>query len=66
MSGRRDVGSSRYVEVGGADAGLKLIADGWAIAHDSRDGYGRHPREDAYVAADLGSPDLGCCPDDEP
>ena len=57
----------RYIDVGDVDAGLQLIADGWAIArYDSRDGYGRHPREDAYVAADLAAPDLGCYPDDEP
>ena len=57
----------RYVEVDGVDVGLALIEDGWAIArYDSRDGYGRHPREDAYVAADLAAPDLGCYPDDEP
>ena len=57
----------RYVDVAGEDSGLTLIEDGWAIArYDSRDGYGRHPREDAYVAADLAAPDLGCYPDDEP
>ncbi len=57
----------RYVDVGAVDAGLSLIDDGWAIArYDSRDGYGRHPREDAYVAADRAAPDLGCYPDDEP
>ena len=57
----------RYVDVGSVDAGLRLIEDGWAIArYDSRDGYGRHPREDLYVAADLAAPDLGCYPDDEP
>jgi micrococcal nuclease len=57
----------RYVDVGDVDAGLSLIEDGWAIArYDSRDGYGRHPREDEYVAADLASPDRGCYPDDEP
>jgi endonuclease YncB( thermonuclease family) len=57
----------RYVDLGAVDAGLSLIEDGWAIArYDSRDGYGRHPREDAYVAADAGSPDLGCYPDSEP
>lgn len=57
----------RYVDVGGTDAGLQLIADGWAIArYDSRDGYGRHRREQAYVEADLASADLGCYPDDEP
>jgi len=57
----------RYVDVGTIDAGLSLIQDGWAIArYDSRDGYGRHPREEVYVAADLAAPDLGCYPDDEP
>jgi micrococcal nuclease len=57
----------RYVDVGSADAGLSLIEDGWAIArYDSRDGYGAHPREDTYVAADAASVDLGCYPDDEP
>lgn len=57
----------RYVDVGTDDAGLSLIEDGWAIArYDSRDGYGAHPREERYVAADLASPDLGCYPDNEP
>lgn len=43
----------RYVDVGGTDAGLTLIERGLAIArYDSRDGYGRHDREGAYVAAD--------------
>jgi endonuclease YncB( thermonuclease family) len=43
----------RYVDVGGVDAGLSLIQQGLAIArYDSRDGYGRHDREAAYVAAD--------------
>lgn len=42
----------RYVEVGGVDVGLALIEKGLAVArYDSRDGYGRHPREAAYVAA---------------
>ncbi len=57
----------RYVDVGSQDAGLSLISDGWAIArYDSRDGYGRHSREDTYVSADMASEDLGCYPDDEP
>ena len=57
----------RYVDVGATDAGLTLIEDGWAIArYDSRDGYGGHPREAQYVAADEDTPDLGCYPDDEP
>ena len=35
------------------EAGLRLIEQGLAIArYDSRDGYGRHPREDRYVRAD--------------
>jgi micrococcal nuclease len=43
----------RYVDTGETDAGLHLIERGLAIArYDSRDGYGRHPREDAYIAAD--------------
>jgi endonuclease YncB( thermonuclease family) len=57
----------RYVDVAGTDAGLSLIEDGWAIArYDSRDGYGAHPREASYVAADQSAEDLGCYPDDEP
>jgi hypothetical protein len=47
----------RYVDVGGTDAGLTLIERGLAIArYDSRDGYGAHPREAAYVAADVATP----------
>tara|TARA_Y100000588_G_scaffold368372_1_gene436159 strand:- start:243 stop:1253 length:1011 start_codon:yes stop_codon:yes gene_type:complete len=43
----------RYLDVGSIDAGLKLIEAGFAIArYDSRDGYGRHIREDVYVATD--------------
>jgi micrococcal nuclease len=44
----------RYLDVGGTlDAGLSLIEQGLAIArYDSRDGYGRHPREDLYVRTD--------------
>lgn len=46
----------RYVDVGGVDAGLQLVRDGLAVArYDSRDGYGFHPREPQYVAADRGS-----------
>ncbi len=57
----------RYVDVGSVDAGLRLIEDGWAIArYDSRDGYGHHTREEAYVAADAASADLGCYPDSDP
>lgn len=51
----------RYVDVDGTDAGLRLIRLGLAIArYDSRDGYGRHPREDRYIAADRRSPDVTC------
>ncbi|HEY5423922.1 MAG TPA: thermonuclease family protein [Ilumatobacteraceae bacterium] len=43
----------RYVGVDGVDAGKAMIDAGLAIArYDSRDGYGRHIREDDYVAAD--------------
>ncbi len=49
----------RYLDVGTVDAGLELIRAGHAIArYDSRDGYGRHPREDVYVAADADSLDV--------
>lgn len=51
----------RYVDLAGTDAGLTLIKQGLAIArYDSRDGYGRHDREDAYVAADAASPNYVC------
>ena len=45
--------SLRYVDVNGVDAGRTLIGEGLAVArYDSRDGYGGHPREADYVAAD--------------
>lgn len=51
----------RYVDVAGRDAGLDLLRRGLAVArYDSRDGYGFHPREPRYVAADRGSTPL--CP----
>lgn len=51
----------RYVDIDGVDAGGVLIEQGLAIArYDSRDGFGHHPREGTYVAADEGSPDV--CP----
>lgn len=51
----------RYVDAGGVDVGLALIQQGLAIArYDSRDGYGAHPRERAYVAADEAAPAAGC------
>lgn len=56
----------RYVDVpvtdragrktGEIDAGLRLVRDGLAVArYDSRDGYGHHPRQERYVAADRAS-----------
>ena len=43
----------RYVDVGGTDAGLALVESGLAVSrYDSRDGYGTHDREEAYVLAD--------------
>jgi endonuclease YncB( thermonuclease family) len=46
----------RYVDVDGVDTGLALVRRGLAISrYDSRDGYGFHPREPQYVAADRGS-----------
>ncbi|HSE10773.1 MAG TPA: thermonuclease family protein [Nocardioidaceae bacterium] len=57
----------RYVLVGDKDAGLNQINRGLAIArYDSRDGYGYHPRENKYVAADLATPDLTCAPQPKP
>ena len=51
----------RYLDVDGADAGLRQIQAGLAVArYDSRDGYGAHPREASYVAADAASPNVPC------
>ncbi|GAA2158844.1 endonuclease YncB(thermonuclease family) [Humibacillus xanthopallidus] len=51
----------RYVDVNGVDAGLRQIKQGFAVArYDSRDGYGRHARETAYVRADAASPRAAC------
>lgn len=48
----------RYVEVEGQDAGLEVVRRGLAVArYDSRDGYGRHAREDRYVRTDAATPD---------
>ncbi len=53
----------RYVDTDGTDAGLTMINMGLAKArYDSRDGYGRHDREDSYVAADEISPNYTCPP----
>ncbi len=44
----------RYVDVDGVDLGMELLRRGLAVArYDSRDGYGRHDREAAYIAASL-------------
>ena len=56
----------RYVEVDVAgetvDVGLRMLESGLAAEiYDSRTGYARHDREDAYIAADEAAPDL--CPD---
>jgi endonuclease YncB( thermonuclease family) len=47
----------RYVDLpDGTDTGLSQIRAGLAIArYDSRDGYGHHPREEQYIAADTGA-----------
>ena len=51
----------RYVYVGADDVGYAQILAGYAIArYDSRDGYGPHPHEDAYVAADARAPNPAC------
>ena len=51
----------RYVDVDGTDSGLRLIKDGLSIAkYDSRDGYGFHPREPAYIKADQASKAYVC------
>jgi endonuclease YncB( thermonuclease family) len=42
----------RYINVDGRDVGLALLQDGLAVArYNSRDGYGRHPRETTYMNA---------------
>jgi endonuclease YncB( thermonuclease family) len=52
----------RYVEANGVDAGLMMIESGRAIArYDGRDGYGVHPRQDAYVEADDLTPSINIC-----
>lgn len=58
----------RYVDVDGTDAGKRLLESGLAVArYDSRDGYGRHTREDEFIAADEAAEDITCGdPDPEP
>lgn len=52
----------RYVDVGSTDVGLRMITSGRAIArYDGRDGYGHHPRQEQYVAADADSPSANTC-----
>jgi len=52
----------RYVEIDGRDVNLAMIQSGHAIArYDSLDGYGRHPRQDQYRAADAASSTAGGC-----
>jgi endonuclease YncB( thermonuclease family) len=47
----------RYVDTPAADVGYELLDAGLAIArYDSRDGYGWHPRESDYIAADDATP----------
>jgi endonuclease YncB( thermonuclease family) len=51
----------RYVQVGTTDVGYELIRAGYAIArYDSRDGYGPHPRERDYIAADASTANPAC------
>ena len=57
--------SLRYVDLDNSatDAGLTLIQQGQAVArYDSRDGYGEHTRENAYIAADALAPNYVCAP----
>lgn len=50
-----------YLDVDNMDAGLRLIKAGLAISrYDSRDGYGPHPREARYIAADEATPTKTC------
>lgn len=52
----------RYVDLGTTDIGLEQIRAGFAIArYDSRDGYGAHNREAAYIEADATSPRVAGC-----
>ena len=54
----------RCVDVAGVDAQLALLNQGLAIArYDSHAGYGAHPREATYVAADAAHPTSVDCPD---
>jgi endonuclease YncB( thermonuclease family) len=47
--------------IGGTDVGLELVRQGLAVAkYDSRDGYGGHPQESAYIAADAAAASPVC------
>jgi endonuclease YncB( thermonuclease family) len=52
----------RYVRTAdGVDLGLAQITAGYAVArYDSRDGFGTHPLQEQYVAADRASPRFTC------
>ncbi len=52
----------RYVQTpDGTDLNLHMVQSGLAIArYDSRDGYGYHPREASYIAADYAAPARSC------
>jgi endonuclease YncB( thermonuclease family) len=51
----------RYVATGGRDLGLAQIQGGYGTArYDGRDGYGSHPKQAAYIAADAAAPARGC------
>jgi endonuclease YncB( thermonuclease family) len=57
----------RYVDIGSHDAGLRLIKSGLAVPrYDSRDGYGRHPREDLYIVTAKVAPQVTCAPKPKP
>jgi hypothetical protein len=57
----------RYVRVGRADVGLAEISYGLAVArYDSRDGYGSHPMQPAYLAADAAHASPICGPSPAP
>jgi endonuclease YncB( thermonuclease family) len=52
----------RYVEYDSVDVNAYMIQSGRAIArYDSRDGYGKHPREDQYVTFDESSSTVNVC-----
>lgn len=53
----------RYVNTAddNTDINLHMVQTGYAIArYDSRDGYGAHPRETVYIAADIAAPAPAC------